>query len=75
MGIKDFIKTIGIAGAVAGGIDGILIVLMFHKAKKLGDRKPEYIVKPNLIISVLLIIVFVIGIIYSTLESFGIIGF
>ncbi len=33
---------LGITGAVAGGLDGILIVLAFWKAKKLGVRKPEF---------------------------------
>ena len=38
-------SMVGVTGAIAGGIDGILIVLAYRKAKKLGDRKPEYVFK------------------------------
>jgi len=41
-GMRNFIDTIGLVGAVAGGVEGILLVLMISKAKKLGDRPPEY---------------------------------
>jgi len=37
-----FISALALSGAVAGGIDGILIVLAYWKAKKMGDRKPEF---------------------------------
>jgi len=71
-GVTSFIKTITIAGAVAGGIDGILIVLMFHKVKKMGEREPEYTVKPRMWLSFLLVLMFVVGIIYAFLSTFGI---
>lgn len=41
-GMRNFIDTIGLVGAVAGGVEGILLVMMVSKAKKLGDRPPEY---------------------------------
>ena len=41
-GMRNFIDTIGLVGAVAGGVEGILLVLMISKAKKLGNRPPEY---------------------------------
>ncbi len=63
-GFATFIKAIGIAGVVAGGIEGALIVFMVWQAKKLGDRKPEYKMKINFLISVLLILLFVFGAIY-----------
>ena len=63
----DFIQTIGITGAVAGGIDGILIVLIFNKVKKMGDRKPEYSIKNHKILNWVLIALFVFGIIYQFL--------
>lgn len=67
-GITTFIQAIGITGAIAGGIDGILIVLMHRKAKRLGDRKPEYTVKGYRIVYWLLILMFVGGIIYTLLN-------
>ncbi len=65
LGIKSFIKTIGVTGAIAGGLEGVLIVGMFLKARKKGDRKPEYQLKRNLFIPILLGLVFIGGIIYT----------
>jgi amino acid permease len=67
-----FFKTIGITGGIAMTLEGILIVLMFNKAKKLGERKPEYSVKANKIVSALLILIFLLGMIYTILEFFGV---
>jgi amino acid permease len=61
----NFIQALGITGAIAGGIEGIIIVIMFHKARKLGERKPEFQVKTNKFISGILITIFIGGIIYT----------
>ena len=42
LGVKDFISIIGLTGAIAGSMEGCLIVLMYYKARKTGKRKPEY---------------------------------
>ena len=68
IGIRNFIETISIAGAVAGGLDGILIALILWKAKKHGDRKPEFSIRYDKIIGAVLIIVFVIGLIYTLIH-------
>ena len=60
-GLTSFIKAIGIAGTIAGAGEGILIVLMHRKAKKLGDRKPEYKIKTNYVIYSIVIALFIIG--------------
>ena len=65
LGVKSFIKTIGIAGAIAGGIDGILIVLIFWRVKKLGERKPEYSLNKNRLIGMILMLVFILGVAYT----------
>jgi len=65
LGIKSFIGTIGITGSIAGGIEGILIISMFWKAKKLGKRKPEYSSDGSKLIGTLLITVFALGILYT----------
>lgn len=70
-GLTTFIEVIGISGVVAGGIEGVLIILMAIKAKKMGDRKPEYSVKINWLIAALLIGLFVIGVVYLLLEVLG----
>lgn len=74
LGVKSFVKTIGVAGSFSGGLMGILIVLMYIKAKKLGDRKPEYSIKKSNIIGWILILLFVFGIIYELLNDFGLIN-
>lgn len=71
LGLRSFVKTLGFAGSIAGGIDGILIVMMFFKAKKMGQRKPEYDLGGFVIPSILLVIVFSLGIIYQILSVFG----
>ena len=60
-GLTTFIKAIGIAGAISGGGEGVLIVLMHWRAKKLGNRKPEYSIKPNRILYVIIMSIFVVG--------------
>ncbi|MFH1506207.1 MAG: aromatic amino acid transport family protein [archaeon] len=65
VGARNFIKTLGYAGAVAGGLMSILVVFMFWQAKKYGERKPEYQLKKNCWISILIIIVFILGIAYQ----------
>ena len=59
----SFISVIAITGIFAGGIDGILIVLMLVNAKRYGERKPEYSIGLYKAIGLLLITVFVYGMI------------
>lgn len=65
LGLKDFIFIIGFVGAVAAGLDGILTVLIYFRAKSRGDRKPEYALSLSLIFGALLILVFSLGIVYQ----------
>ena len=60
-GLTSFIKAIGISGVIAGGTEGVIIVLMAMKAKKLGNRKPEYKIPINWLVAIGLIAVFVFG--------------
>jgi len=63
--ITSFITVIAFAGAVAGGIDGILIMLAYWKAKKKGERKPEYSLTISRTLTTMLILLFSFGIIYQ----------
>lgn len=58
----SFAKVLGITGALAGGIESCLVVLMHRKAK---SGKPEYSVKSRLLVDILLIALFVAGIAYT----------
>ncbi len=63
LGFKSFIKVIGLTGIFAGGLEGILIVLMLWNAKKRSERNPEYSLGFVKLIGIILIIIFVLGII------------
>lgn len=69
-GFNDLIRVIGFSGAVMGGIDSILIILMYRKADRegKGDRKPEYDIPTSKFLEYLLIIMFGLGIIYAILH-------
>lgn len=61
LGFRQFIDVIGITGTLIGTIEGILIILIFKKAKILGNREPEYSLKIPSLITNALIIMFVLG--------------
>ncbi len=69
-GLAGFVQVIGITGAVAGGVEGILIVMMHRRAKKFGEVAPSYVIKERWIVSALLCIVFVGGIVYTIANLF-----
>jgi len=61
VGFQSFITTVGFMGTILGTIDGIIIVLMYKKAKKIYDREPEYSLKiPSFLIYVL-VLIFILG--------------
>jgi len=64
-GVNNFIAIIGLTGAVLGGIDGIILILIHRKARALGKRKPEYSIKLPFWIGYLLILMFTLGIAYQ----------
>lgn len=68
LGADDFIKIMGFSGALMGGVDGALLILMYRKADKGGVRKPEYDIITSRWLEYLLIGMFVLGIIYTFLE-------
>jgi tyrosine-specific transport protein len=61
-GFKSFINVIGTTGIIAGGVEGILIVLMLWKAKEKSERKPEYTINIGKFLGSVLILVFVVGV-------------
>lgn len=64
-GFTHFVQVLGISGGIAGGLAGLVIIFMHRKAQKMGDRKPEYTIKPRLILDGLLFFVFLGGIFYT----------
>jgi amino acid permease len=68
--LTTFITVLGVTGAIAGGLDGILVILMFWKAKRFGNRKPEYALGKFRFLGIILIIMFVFGICYQLWQNF-----
>lgn len=57
IGFRSFIEVIGFVGTIIGVIEGMIIILLFKKAKKMGDREPEYSLKvPSFLIYFLMLI-------------------
>ena len=73
IGIRDFIKTIGVAGAVFGAIDGTIIVLLYWRAKKYGTREPGFSFHVPYFVSSIIIASLVGGGIYATVKILSII--
>ncbi|MEK7203531.1 MAG: aromatic amino acid transport family protein [Patescibacteria group bacterium] len=64
-GIRNFIEVISLAGSVAIGIEGIILIFMYKAAKKSGSREPEYSLNlPNLVLNGIMIL-FALGAVYA----------
>ncbi len=62
--LTTFVAILGVTGALAGGLDGIIITLMYWKAKRLGERTPEYLLPQHKLLGSIFILLFVAGILY-----------
>jgi len=63
LGMRDFITVVSIAGSLAGGLIGILIIIIFYKAKRTGDIKPAYEIKTPKTLAAFMIFAYIFGII------------
>ena len=61
----EFISVIAFTGAVLGGLEGILIILIWLKARKHGKRTPEYQLNVSKWALSLMVLIFVLGIVYK----------
>jgi len=76
MGLKNLIGVISFAGAVAGGLSAIILILIFIKLKKQKgktsiikkDKLTLFKYHPNNFISYLLVALFICGIIYEVVN-------
>ncbi|MBI2148811.1 hypothetical protein HYU23_03960 [Candidatus Woesearchaeota archaeon] len=64
-GFFGFARLIELSGAIALGIIFIMILIMHSRAKKLGDRIPEYNLSGNKFLKIILFIILLIGIIHA----------
>jgi tyrosine-specific transport protein len=63
LGFRQFIEVIGLAGTLIGTIEGILIILIFQKAKVLGNRRPEYSLEMPSFLLYTVMAIFILGVI------------
>ena len=63
--LSTFITVIAVTGAIAGGLQTILIIFIFWKAKIYGDRKPEFSLSTHKILGYLMIILFGAGVVFE----------
>lgn len=65
IGVRNFIDVVGLVGGVAIALESILLIFIYVKAKKNGERIPEYSIRlPNLVLY-FLILIFVLAIFYT----------
>src|SRR3989338_3218595 len=68
-GIKDlFFRILDITGTFGGSLEGILVVLIWLSAKKLGKRRPEYKISCPYLISIVLILMFLLGTVFEVIS-------
>ncbi|MCX6793080.1 MAG: hypothetical protein NTY12_03560 [Candidatus Falkowbacteria bacterium] len=67
LGLRDFFGVVSLAGALSVGLTGLIVIIVFWRARKNGKRKPEYTVPSWLAIpaSIIISIMLIIGLIYT----------
>ncbi|MEX2090517.1 MAG: aromatic amino acid transport family protein, partial [Candidatus Paceibacterota bacterium] len=64
-GFRAFIDIMSLAGSVAIGLEGIILILVYIKSKSKGDRVPEYSLELPKIVYYFLMLIFLSGIVYA----------
>ena len=65
LGLKNLINVISFAGAVAGGLCAIMLILVFRKLEKQKNKLVLFKYKPGTVVICFLISLFVCGILYE----------
>lgn len=69
IGARDFIKILGLTGGVLTGIQTLILILTYWKARHKGWREPEFTLGPMRVIGTLLIMVFIIGAVVTIMTN------
>lgn len=65
LGLRSFITVVGFAGGVLSGLQGIILIVTYYRAKKKGDREPEFSFNLPRALAYLIYVLFIFGIIYQ----------
>ena len=66
-GVRNFIDIIGLVGGVAVSIEMIILIFLYAKARKNGDRVPEYSIRIPTPVLYLMMALFAAGAVYTIL--------
>jgi len=67
LGMRSFITVISFAGGVLSGLQSIILIMAYYRAKKKGDRQPEFDFRLAKPVAYIIYLVFILGIIYQFL--------
>ncbi|MDP3965168.1 MAG: aromatic amino acid transport family protein [bacterium] len=67
--LSSFVEIISLVGGVMGGFDGIIILLLWRKAREKGNRQPEFTLTIPRWAQVLMFSVFILGIVYQLVSQ------
>lgn len=68
-GWNNFIKILSFSGAVMGGLEGILLLVIWNKARLKGDREPEYVLGISRLMQLVLFAILVLGVFYQFMHG------
>ena len=66
-GVRNFIDIIGLVGGVAVSLQVVLLIFLYAKAKRMGERVPEYSIRLPVWSLYLMMLVFALGAVYTVL--------
>ena len=70
LGFREFIFVLSVVGIIIGTIEGLVIVALFVRARKIGQLQPEYIVRTPGFLPALIIFVLMAGAATALVFSF-----
>lgn len=65
LGLKSFVMVIGFTGGILSGVQGIILIAAYYRAKTLGDRDPEFKITLAKPIAYIIYAIFIFGILYQ----------
>lgn len=65
LGLRSFILVISFAGGILSGFEGIILLITYYRAKKRGDRKPEFEVNLPKAVACFIGLILLFGIVYQ----------